>query len=869
MFSEKRLSRAIGSIVAASLAGGANAQIEEVIVTAQKRSESMQDTAIAVQALDERKLDEQHIDTFVDYIKLLPSANAGGRGPGQNEIYIRGAAVDAINISVAEAQGSAPNVALYLDEQPVTAGGRNLDVYATDIARIEVLPGPQGTLYGASSQAGTVRLITNKPNFEEVEASLDGSTSATSDGEPSTSVEAVLNVPMGKDMAARLAVFSDSQGGYIDNVPALLWPDAAKNPRLPSPGGIVFVPAGGDPTAHEFADGSYAVPGRTYPVQLAPADNKHLVEEDFNDASYQGLRLSGAARLGEDWTLNVSHHQQTLLAEGVFDYDVEVGDLQVARFSEDSLEDMFGQTSWTLQGRLGALDAVYTGAYLDRTVEHSYDYSEYVNFGGYISGYICEYNTPGYHGGGGVGYTFDPTLSGDPGIVECVPPDGNFIGAVDFERTNHEFRLSGDFGRLMLTGGAFHQDRTSSHTGDYDYGIPGGNPIDPAQVSRGRARDARVRSREVQFTNDIIRPTQELAYFGELGVRITDSLTATVGARRYELDVGFEGFTAFRFGNRPVPNLAGEPGVTVMPNVTGGRDYSTNLGDFQPLKVDDVITRLGLSWHMNDDVMFYGAMSEGYRPPGFNRAAAAGAATADGVAARGNDGPGGFPDYFIPVTYRSDQVTNMEFGWKAVLADRLLRVNGSAYSIAWDDIQVSHFDSQNISIFTIVDNGGDAEIRGLEIDAEWLPTDSLSLYGAMSYNRTELVAVNPTFDFVVADVGSRLPLTPELQFTLRGRYEWQMADGTAHWQVIAKYAGESFNSLVDIPLTDPRKVQDAYFILDASVGFRGPEGWAAELFLDNITDERAQLHINRQDFRERITTNRPFTLGLRASWEFL
>ncbi|MDE0007514.1 MAG: TonB-dependent receptor plug domain-containing protein, partial [Gammaproteobacteria bacterium] len=192
MFKESKLSRAVGSVIAVSLAGGAvvaQAQIEEVIVTAQKRTESMQDTAIAVQAMEEQSLDEQRIDTFVDYIKLLPSATAGGRGPGQNEIYIRGAAVDAINISVAEAQGSAPNVALYLDEQPVTAGGRNLDVYATDIARIEVLPGPQGTLYGASSQAGTVRLITNKPNMDEVEARLDASTSATWEGEPSTALE--------------------------------------------------------------------------------------------------------------------------------------------------------------------------------------------------------------------------------------------------------------------------------------------------------------------------------------------------------------------------------------------------------------------------------------------------------------------------------------------------------------------------------------------------------------------------------------------------------------------------------------------------------------------------------------------------------
>ena len=280
-------------------------------------------------------------------------------------------------------------------------------------------------------------------------------------------------------------------------------------------------------------------------------------------------------------------------------------------------------------------------------------------------------------------------------------------------------------------------------------------------------------------------------------------------------------------------------------------------------------------------MLFYGTVSEGYRPPGFNRAAAAGVATAEGVAARSNDGPGGFPDYFIPVTYESDEVVNIEFGWKALLADNRLRFNGAAYRIDWTDIQVSHFDSQNISIFTVVDNGGDAEITGVEADFTWVLGDGLTVYGALSWNDTELVRVDPAFDFVVADPGSALPLTPEFQGVLRTRYEWQVARGAAFWQVVGIYAGESFNSLVDVPVSDPRRVQDSYFILDASVGYRGDTvlrdaegldaawaGWGIELFVDNATDERAQLHINRQDFRERITTNRPLTVGVRISYDF-
>jgi len=99
----------------------------------------------------------------------------------------------------------------------------------------------------------------------------------------------------------------------------------------------------------------------------------------------------------------------------------------------------------------------------------------------------------------------------------------------------------------------------------------------------------------------------------------------------------------------------------------------------------------------------------------------------------------------------------MELGWKTTLADGALRFNGSLYKIDWKDIQVSQFDSQNISILTLVDNGGDAEIMGIEGDLIWAVSDQLTLYAAASFNDTELVFVDPAFDIVVADAGSMLP----------------------------------------------------------------------------------------------------------------
>ena len=286
MFQRKKLHLAVLSAIAATTAPHASAELEEIVVTATKRAVPLQDAPVTIQAIGSKELEDQNIQEFADYVQYLPNVNAGGRGPGQNEIYIRGAAVDAINITVAESQGSAPNVALYLDEQPVTAGGRNLDVYISDMERIEVLPGPQGTLYGASSMAGTVRLITAKPVLDQFDASFNGSWSSTSGGEDSNSAEVMLNLPIidGK-MAVRVALYNDRQGGFIDNVAGEFQADNTINPTFP-----------GDSVTYAegtvFANGTVVgAGGLTVPVIKAVANNTALVEDDFNDAHYAGMRL--------------------------------------------------------------------------------------------------------------------------------------------------------------------------------------------------------------------------------------------------------------------------------------------------------------------------------------------------------------------------------------------------------------------------------------------------------------------------------------------------------------------------------------------------------------------------------------------------
>ncbi len=354
MFKRTRLSQAVMTAIAATAVGSntAQAQIEEVIVTAQKREESLQDVPVSVTALQGEDLRELRISSFQDYVQYLPNVNLQGTGPGQNEIFIRGAATAQSVVTLSSVQGLKPSVALYLDEQPVSLQGRNLDIYATDLARVEVLPGPQGTLFGASSQAGTVRLITNKPDHGEFQAGFTTSISDTKDGEMSHSVQAYLNLPITDSLAVRVAAYNDHQGGWIDNVlndPANGgWSGSAVVLDRISLGGPITDPVGAPPA-------------------LTVPRNDAFVEEDFNDATYTGGRFSISYLFNEDWDVLVQHTQQSLDTEGVFAYDANLsGEQSVNRFNPDENDDDFGLTTWTFNGRLAMLDVVYTGGYLDR-----------------------------------------------------------------------------------------------------------------------------------------------------------------------------------------------------------------------------------------------------------------------------------------------------------------------------------------------------------------------------------------------------------------------------------------------------------------------------------------------------------------------
>src|SRR6056300_1354385 len=271
------------SVFTGITAAQSQATVEEIVVTARKKAEGLQDVPLSVSALTESSLEEKGINVFEDYLLQLPGVTAGGSGPGQSTIYIRGLASTTPNLTTSGVGGLAPNVSFYLDEQPLAYPGRNLDVYAADVSRIEVLSGPQGTLFGASSQAGVVRMITNKPVIGEQSSSLEVESRFTSGGDNGGKFEFVSNVPLGSSSALRFVAYRDKRGGYIDQVAGTL--NASESARFRSAG---TVRQNGLPVASSRA--GFQAGANLSNVNLINANA--IEKENANPVTYEGFRAS-------------------------------------------------------------------------------------------------------------------------------------------------------------------------------------------------------------------------------------------------------------------------------------------------------------------------------------------------------------------------------------------------------------------------------------------------------------------------------------------------------------------------------------------------------------------------------------------------
>jgi outer membrane receptor protein involved in Fe transport len=334
--------------------------IEEVTVTAQKREQNLQDVAVSIQVLGNQQLEDLNVRSFDDFINFLPTvsytAQGGPGGPGFGQVYMRGIASGGDGNHSA----SMPSVGYYLDEQPVTTINQVLDIHMYDIARVETLAGPQGTLYGQGSQSGTIRIITNKPVMGETEGGFDLEVNATEHGDPGYNVNGFYNAPLGDSAAIRLVAWHKELGGYIDEA----WT-------------------------------TITIPGTEY-YTLGNADQ---TGDNTNEVTTSGLRALLKVDLNDNWSVTPGLMFQQSDHDGYFEHNPELlGDLKTGRFWPATGTDDWYQASLTLNGSIGDIDMVYAGAYLDREQDYQYDYTSYTE---YLAFYYQEY----------YGYDLHPTKS--------------------------------------------------------------------------------------------------------------------------------------------------------------------------------------------------------------------------------------------------------------------------------------------------------------------------------------------------------------------------------------------------------------------------------------------------------------------------
>ncbi|MEY8212763.1 MAG: TonB-dependent receptor, partial [Gammaproteobacteria bacterium] len=742
----------IALLNAAAFSGFAMAQteLEEVVVTARKKTESLQDVPISVSALRESDLEDKGINVFEDYLLQLPSVTAGGAGPGTSTIYIRGLASTTPNLTTAGVAGLAPNVSFYLDEQPLAQPGRNLDVYAADMARIEVLAGPQGTLFGASSQAGVVRMITNKPVIGEASANVEVEARFMPGADTGDKVELVANMPLGDSTAARFVAYRDKKGGYIDQVAGSI--NASQSARFRAAG---TVRDNGLPVSSSRAgfQAGADLSGATLNNAVA------IVKEDANTLTYQGFRASLAHEINENWDALATVAQQTIDADGVFFVDPNLGDLEIQRYTEDVIEDEFDNMSLTLEGSIGDLEVVYAGAYTDRTSDQMVDYTDYLFVGQYLPYYICDYYV-----------TYTTYAPGNVPTGTCGAPNMLVDSTTNLEVTSHEFRIHADLNdTTSVTAGVFASDTELTELNLFTY--PGSVGNDITYAANYALTDTSVTgvinnaspgwfsagpySEPVIFFNDIKRTDKQMGVFGEVSYALSDTSELSVGARWYDIEVDFEGSANSSFyngfGNPDTQQFGSNLSAQYAPgNANGYPDTA---------QTDGVIGKVTYSWNKSEDTMLYVTMSEGFRPGLLNRPV-------------GSSSPDG--SYSVKPSIESDEITNYEFGWKAVLQDGALRFNGSVFMVDVSGLQSTIFDPSIVNLF-FSDNAADAEIRGVEGDILYYTDSGLILSGAFSILNTEITkSLVPTADVVV---GSDLAFAPGFQANFTARKEWGTSSG--------------------------------------------------------------------------------------------
>ena len=787
----------------------------EIVVTATRKSESVQKVPISLQALTTEKLEQRQVVNFNDYVALLPSVSFASLGPGRSDLFFRGVAYDT---------GTGDSTALstagvYLDEIPMTTAGRMPEIHVYDMQRVEALSGPQVTLFGSSSLSGTLRLITNKPKLGVFEGGYDVELNkfSKSGSNFGTVDEGFINIPVAKNVAVRLMAYYDHTGGYIDNAPATV--------------------------SYNVYDRNTQAPLGTYTVSnsstLAGDAVNNIAKKNANPVDEYGGRISALAEFG-DWKIMPQLIYQYLDAKGSFNFDPRFGDLTVHDFGPSEDKDGWYQAALTINGKIGDFDLVTSTGYMHRRIKNSNDYTYY----------SVSYNKPQY-----ASYQWFHDKSGN-----LLNPTQVYLGDNTYNKFTQEVRLSAPKSwPFSLTVGGFYQFQKKNI--NEQYAIPGlGDAVDAFTTSSaavGPTVGATVSQKErgdAYYLTEVDRTYQDYALFGEGTYPITPELKVTAGIRLFRaknFSTGFDG-TASAAAQEigagcPTPFTA--PRLQACNNVAFGNqlDSAGNVVlDANGVPVVIPVPRynqtgethkLSVTYQIRPDKMVYATYSTGFRPGGSNTIAPS-------------------------QPFKADTLANYEIGFKTTW-NHTFRLNMAGYFENWSGEQYIFvppgFNGNNMLV-----NAGNAHIYGVEADFDW-KIGNLTLSGSSSYNDAKLATnfcglatdaqgnpiprstvfftdcnTNPAH--VEAAKGTQLPRQPRFKGQMQARYETRLGAYDTFGQLAADHQSSSTSNLSpykDSLLGDPA----AFTSIDFSTGI-SRDKWNVEFFVENLFDKRGELSRN-------------------------
>ncbi len=739
-----------------------SAGLEEIIVTATRKSESLQDVGMAITSLGDEEIERMGATNLLDFAVRVPNLSIAYEADGR---------FDSSSPSIRGVFGK-DTTGFYFDDTPVNA---SMLPRVVDIERIEVLRGPQGSLWGAKSMGGTIRMITKKPDLQSSDAQVHAVMSSVADGDENHNVDGSFNIPIVEDVfALRINAYAGSNSGIFDDKYVATWTDS-----------------GG---------GARTNPGPDFGTL-----------KNVDDEDYWGGQIAAKWVVSENAVLDLRYMMQEVEADGLPFADIDPESTTRNRFFQagEPGTDEWSIASATLNLSFSPGTVTSTLSKYQRETDETEEEAHFLHF---LFDNV-------------IGIPIDPLYS----ILSTVE---------DYDSTVFESRFSSDLdGPFNFTVGVFYSDKTFDH--EYPRSVQTGlaASIDGLTGAPGLGQDCVdgfcLTDDDLIFVTTTLTETEEKAVFGELTWEVSETVSLTAGGRWYDTSIDAVN-SADGFAN------------------SGPSSYNESQSEsgFNP----KVLVQAAIS----EDFNVYLSGAKGFRTGGIN-----------GNLPPGLCGPELTELGINPsnaTTYDSDDLWSYELGFKSSLADNRVTLNAAVFMIDWQDVQQLN---RLACGFQFTQNAGEAESRGFEVEIIAMPTDGLTISAAVGYTDAEITDAGG-----VAGVtnGDDVQGVADWTGTMSAQYVWP---AFGQWNGIVRvdgnYYGDSYSANNESSYASQR-LRPSWNAVNVRAGVTD-ENWDIMVYVDNATDERANLADSRSiaaetPGRARLVTNRPRTIGMDLRYRF-